>query len=86
MEVSELRKIVGDGKIFSATFRKRTDGTVRRMVARTGVHSGTAGGSLGYDPDLNNLLPVFDLQARGYRTIPAENVTHVRAKGVDHYF
>lgn len=80
MDVTELKDLVGDGKIFSASFVKRGDGTIRRMLARTGVKP-DGGGERSYVPETHNLLLVWDIQARGYRTIPADNVIRVRAHG-----
>lgn len=81
MELLELRKIVGDGKIFSVDFYKRSDGQLRRMVARTGVHKGLSGDGPAYDADKHNLLTVFDLQKRGYRMIPADAIVKLKAHG-----
>jgi len=80
MDATELKDLVGDGKIFSASFIKRGDGTVRRMLARTGVKP-DGGGERSYNPSDHNLLLVWDLQARGYRTIPADNLIQVKAHG-----
>ena len=79
MEVSELRRLVGDGKIFSCTFVKRSDHSVRRMVARTGVKLGLTGKGSAYDPESKGLLTVYDMEKKGYRTIPSENVVEIRA-------
>jgi hypothetical protein len=57
-----------NGAIFRATFVKK-DGTVRDMVARTGVKKHLAGGVLAYAPRPRGLLPVFDMAAEGYRMV-----------------
>jgi hypothetical protein len=82
MQVSELKSLIGNGKIASVTFIKRTDGTERRMLCRTGVKLGAKGsGERAYDPESKNLLLVYDMQKHGYRMIPAESVLEVRARG-----
>lgn len=81
MQVSELKSLIGNGKIASVTFIKRTDGSKRRMVCRTGVRVGLTGEGAVYDPEPKNLLLVYDMQKKGYRMIPAENVLEVHARG-----
>lgn len=56
------------GLIFSAYFAK-TDGTMRTMVCRRGVTKYRKGGTLPYDPKTYQLLPVFDMQKREYRSV-----------------
>lgn len=86
MDVSALKKLVGDGKIFSCRFIKRSDGTVRRMVARTGVKIGVTGKGSAYDPEAKGLLTVYDMEKRGFRTIPSENVIEVHVRKEHHTF
>lgn len=81
MELSKLKSLTAGGKIFSCKFVKRTDGSIRNMIARTGVSKGITGEGRAWDPTERGLLPVYDMQARGYRMIPAESVMEVRAKG-----
>ncbi len=80
MDVSKLKSLVGRNQIFSVTFIKRTDGTERKMVCRTGVRKGVTGGGAAYDPESKNLLTVFDMEKRAFRTIPCENVIEVKAR------
>ena len=79
MELSEFKKIVDNGKIFSVRFIKRTDGTVRNMVARTRVHS--EGSGRNWNPDDLGLLCVYDMKARGFRHVPVENILRVTSRG-----
>jgi hypothetical protein len=74
------------GKIFSATFIKRTDNTVRKMVARTKVTKYLKGGNLAFDPKKRNLITVFDLQKKGYRMVNLENLIEIKAGGVTFTF
>lgn len=81
MDISALKELVSGGKIFSVVFTKRTDGSERKMVARTGVHKGLKGtGERQFDPEDKGLLQVYDVQKQGYRMIPAEGVHEVRVR------
>jgi hypothetical protein len=80
MDLSELKRLVANGKIFSVVFVKRTDGTERKMICRTGVRKGVTGRGSTYDPESKNLLTVFDMEKEAFRTIPAEGVVEVRAR------
>ena len=65
------------GKFFSVDFIKRSDGGQRHMIARTGVHSHLRGGELSFDPAAHNLVIVYDVVARGYRSIPLDGIQRV---------
>lgn len=56
------------GKFFTVTFIKK-DGNIRTMNCRTNVQKYTNGKGLKFDPIKKNLLPVYDLQAKGYRFV-----------------
>ena len=77
MTKSELLKLV-EGKFFSATFIKK-NGEIRKMLCRTGVKKHLKGGQKRYDYD--DLLTVYDVKKKGYRTIPLGRLLTVRAKG-----
>ena len=74
-----------NNKIFSVTFVKRTDGTVRTMNCRKGVKKYTKGGSLAYDPKSKNLLCVWDAQAedpaKAYRMISTDAIKSIKMEG-----
>jgi hypothetical protein len=78
--LEELEKLTRDGKFFSIRFVKRTDGSIRNMLARRGVKS-VGGGSLNFSPADHNLLQVFDMKKQAFRLVPAENVIQLRTKG-----
>lgn len=80
MELSKLKELTRDGKIFSCVFTKRTDGRDRKMVARVGVAKDLAGSERTWDPDEKGLLVVYDMQAKGYRHIPAEAVHEITVR------
>lgn len=69
------------GKIFTATFIKRSDGSVRTMNARKDVVSHLHGGSLAYNAKAKNLLTCFDMQSVAYRTIPVEGLKELKIGG-----
>jgi hypothetical protein len=70
-----------EGKILSVEFIKRTNGKVREMVCRTGVKKHLSGEGAKYSFKDRDLIPVFDLQKGGYRTINARTIQRVRAGG-----
>ena len=76
-----LSKLVSDGQIFSVQFVKRSTGELRTMKARLGVRKALKGGTKAYDPSKKNLLSVYDMEAQGYRSIPAENVISLSVSG-----
>jgi len=65
------------GKIFSCEFIKK-DGSLRKMVARLGVHKNLKGGKNGVS-EKNSLITVYDMIAGGYRMINLATVQAVRA-------
>lgn len=80
----EAAKLVQDydkDKIFSVTFVKRTDGSVRTLVGRKGVMKGVTGVGLSYDPRSKGLLPLFDVQKDQFRMINLETVLSIRMDG-----
>lgn len=80
MDIKRLRELVGDGKIFGVKFIKK-DGSERVMGCRTGVFKYTKGGEIGYDREAKNLLGVYEMPNKGYKSIPADRIISVTAKG-----
>ena len=76
----EAREIMrkNKNKIFTVTFRKRSDGSVRVMNCRIGVKKYLHGGELPYWPDDHNLVPVFDLKKKDYRMISADSLQSLK--------
>lgn len=70
-----------NGKFFHITFIKRTTGETRKMLATTNYDSKTVGGSLNYDADAKQLIPVWDLQKQAFRSIPTDAVITINALG-----
>lgn len=88
--VAEFLKSL-NGKFFTVEFVKRSNGEVRVMRATTNYESHLAGGSPAYNFDEKKLIPVWDLDKKGFRSIPTDSVLVIRAKGdtykvVDHCY
>lgn len=69
------------GKIFSVKFRKRDSEEIREMSCRLGVHKHVKGTGTGCNEEDNNLVRVFDMVNKGYRSIPIEGLLEVRIDG-----
>lgn len=76
----KMLKLVNSGKIFWVEFLKK-DGTIRCMRARTHVKSYLKGGQRKYDPTNYNLVPVFDMDKKEYRTFSLHKVIELHAGG-----
>jgi len=70
-----------EGKIFSVKFIKRTTGEIRQMVARTGVKAHLKGGDAAYKFGDKALLSVYDVQAKGYRSVPLDGIVSLKSGG-----
>ncbi len=66
------------GRIFRVAFSKRSDGSLRTMNCRIGVHKFLRGGPRSYGPADHNLYIVYDVWRKGYRAIPLERVISLR--------
>jgi len=64
-------------KFFTVTFVKRTNGELRVMNCRKGVKKHLKGGVKKYDPKAKNLVCVYDVQSKGYRSIALESIKEV---------
>ena len=86
--INRLRKTIDatNGRTFSATFRKRTDGKQREMNARIDVkkhlnpHARPTRPRKEVDVK-HNQYTVFDLQKQAYRTISLEELTKITVDG-----
>ena len=68
-----------NGQMFTVVFKKRSDGTIRRMNCRLGVKKYLKGGKS--TTQGANVLTVFDVTKGGYRSIPIEGIIQVRCNG-----
>lgn len=77
----KVLKVINDtnGKIFAVQFIKK-DGTLRMMLARTGVSKNLKGGSNGASAT-NNLVTVYDMAKGGYRMINLKTLLTLKASG-----
>lgn len=69
-----------NGSVFSVTFTKK-DGSTRHMNCRMGVTKHLKGGERAYDPADHGLVCVYDMQARGYRSIALDTLRRLTMGG-----
>lgn len=72
------------GKFFSVTFIKRTTGSKRRMICRSGVSKGVTGEGRKFNPENHDLIPTFSVDSDGHRNISIEGILEAKIGGV-HY-
>jgi len=78
-----------DGRFFTVVFRKRTENEetgereIRIMNCRQRVKKHLAGGKCSYSFREKGLVPVYDMQAMGYRSFPIDGLIEVRVGGED---
>jgi hypothetical protein len=83
MDREEVLKRISNGKFFTVTFIKRSDGSLRVLNGRTGVKKNLKPeGQQPYDPKDHNLVTVYDMKVRGYRNISCERIVAIKANGV----
>jgi hypothetical protein len=82
LKLSEARQLIksAKGRIFSATFVKK-NGEVRRMSARTGVKRYVTGTGMKYKPSDYDLVTVFDMQKKLYRSINIGSLMSLTVNG-----
>lgn len=77
-----VQRIREHGSKFTAiVFTKRTDGTLRRIKFRTGVTAYLKGGTKSYDAEAHQLITVFDMDLKEYRSIPIEGIRLLKVDG-----
>ena len=72
----QIIKAIKTGKFFTIKFVKK-NGELRELNGRLGVKKHLKGGKLGYDPSTFNYIIVFDVVAKGYRTVNVDTVTEL---------
>ena len=70
-----------NGAIFGVDFVKRTTGEVRKMTARLGVKKHLKGGEAAYDAAAKDLIFVYDITKKAYRSVALDEITAVRFGG-----
>lgn len=78
---ANLKNLVSDGSIFNVKFVKRSSGDLRSMTCRTGVQKHKKGGTKPFSDSAKGLLTVFDMQSKGYRSIPLEGIQSLSING-----
>lgn len=78
---STLHSILSTGGFANVTFRKRTTGEVRVMNCRLGVTKHLKGGVKAFDDQEKNLITVYDMEKKGYRSINCDDIIEVKANG-----
>lgn len=80
MDKTTIRQLVGN-KFFTVNFTK-SDGSNRVMNARLGVKKYLKGnGKLSNTANISNMLTVFDMKIKQYRTVNLDNITSLVFKG-----
>lgn len=78
---AEMQKAGQGGRAFKVTFVKRTTGDVREMVCQLKQYATAQmkGGVLAYDPKDHDLLGVWDVQKRGFRSVDCRTVISIES-------
>ena len=73
----------GKSSFFSVSFRKRSDGEFRKMTCRQGVKIDMPGAPwrLPYKLEERNLISVFGIAEKSYRSIPIEGILELKIRG-----
>lgn len=66
--------------VYGIGFYKR-DKTYRRMGARLGVTKYVTGVGKSYKDEDHNLVTVYDMNKRGYRSIKLDSITYIKHRG-----
>jgi molybdenum cofactor biosynthesis enzyme len=77
MLVENVKKAVANGQIFNVKFTK-VNGEIRIMNARIGVKKDLKGVGMGYNAISKNILTVYDMQKKGYRSIKCERIISIK--------
>jgi len=79
---AELKQMLknSNGKFFSVAFRKKDD-SIRLMNCRTGVKKYLKGGENKVEAPGRPYVTVFDVQAKGYRTVNVDTIQSVKING-----
>ena len=75
----EMRELAG-GKIFSIEFIKK-DGSLRPMLCRFGVTKDVTGRGKDNLENYDNLMKVYDISKKAYRTINLKTITKISING-----
>ncbi len=84
--IDDFNTATDKGRFFTVVFVKRTTGDIRVMNCRRNVAKHLKGGEISYDPATHKLMPVWDVGANGYRSVPLDNLLSVRVEGREYAF
>lgn len=76
-QAQQLVKDYHGRQFFTVVFVKRTNGAVRIMNCRKGVHKGVRGGGLRFNPVAKKLVNVFDIPKGQHRFISLDEIKRV---------
>jgi len=79
-EIPSFLRHPANAKHFVVEFVKRSTGEIRVMNATTQYAEHLKGGELKYDIVEKGLLPVWDLDNQGFRSIPLDAVILIKVK------
>jgi hypothetical protein len=79
IDKNEAKRLIksSKGKFITITFIKK-DGTTRIMNCRLGVKAYLKGGTLPFNPESKNMIPVYDITKRDYRLVNFDTITHLK--------
>ena len=82
MSAFDYRQLIKNtkGRFFSVEFIKK-DGTIRKMLARTGVKIGVKGTGKKM-PEMIPVMRVWDVQKSAFRCIPLDRINWLKSSGV----
>jgi hypothetical protein len=82
-ELTEAIRTLAGGTIFSCHFVKRTSGEERTMVCKMpAIPDNECNPSASPSRFFNNgLLLVWDMQKKGYRTVPLDSIQWIKIRG-----
>ena len=73
-----------NGRFMGVTFVKRGDNTVRMMNCRRGVKKGIKAGGTAKDRRRRGLYTVYDMVAKGWRSINISGIHMIRMNGTEY--
>ena len=82
-DYGRIKKILSTGKISYVEFYKK-DGSLRKMLGRTGVKKDVNGEGLKYNPEEKNLMVFRDMQIQQHRMINVGTVKIIKAQGIEY--
>jgi len=82
-DYGRIKKILSTGKISYVEFYKQ-DGSLRKMLGRTGVKKDVNGEGLKYNPEEKNLMVFRDMQIQQHRMINVGTVKIIKAQGIEY--